>query len=95
MFLLVPAYPGSPGQKAVKQLCVCVCYGKTFRVTQLIIFGQHNTCRHWRLLEQAHSEMRCFSVMSDRVGLRQSATLFQWRPSPLLLPLRSRPLKSS
>ena len=26
MFLLVPAYPGSPRQKAVKQLCVCVCY---------------------------------------------------------------------
>jgi len=25
MFLLVPAYPGSPGQKAIKQLCVCVC----------------------------------------------------------------------
>ena len=25
MFLLVPAYPGSPGQKAVKLLCVCVC----------------------------------------------------------------------
>jgi len=25
MFLLVPAYPGSPGQKAVKRLCVCVC----------------------------------------------------------------------
>jgi len=25
MFLLVPAYPSSPGQKAVKQLCVCVC----------------------------------------------------------------------
>ena len=24
MFLLVPAYPGSPGQRAVKQLCVCV-----------------------------------------------------------------------
>jgi len=24
MFLLVPAYPGSPGQKAVKRLCVCV-----------------------------------------------------------------------
>jgi len=23
MFLLVPAYPGSPGQKAVKRLCVC------------------------------------------------------------------------
>ena len=25
MFLLVPAYPCSPGQKAVKRLCVCVC----------------------------------------------------------------------
>ena len=25
MFLLVPAYPGSPGQRAVKQSCVCVC----------------------------------------------------------------------
>jgi len=26
MFLLVPAYPGSPGQKAVKTVvCVCVC----------------------------------------------------------------------
>ena len=25
MFLLVPAYPGSPRQKAVKLLCVCVC----------------------------------------------------------------------
>jgi len=25
VFLLVPAYPGSPGSKAVKQLCVCVC----------------------------------------------------------------------
>ena len=26
MFLLVPAYRGSPGQKAVKRLCVCVTY---------------------------------------------------------------------
>jgi len=25
MFFLVPAYPGSPGQKAVKRLCVCEC----------------------------------------------------------------------
>ena len=25
MFLLIPAYTGSPGQKAVKRLCVCVC----------------------------------------------------------------------
>jgi len=25
MFLLVLAHPGSPGQRAVKRLCVCVC----------------------------------------------------------------------
>ena len=26
MFLLVSTYPGCPGPKAVKRLCVCVCY---------------------------------------------------------------------
>ena len=26
MFLLVPAHPGSPGQRAVKRSCVCVLY---------------------------------------------------------------------
>jgi len=26
MFLLVPAYPASPGQRAVKRLCVCDYY---------------------------------------------------------------------
>jgi len=30
MFLLVLAYPGSPGQKAVKRLCVCVCVSNNF-----------------------------------------------------------------
>ena len=25
MFLLVPAHPGSPGQRAVKQLLLCCC----------------------------------------------------------------------
>ena len=25
MVLLVPAHPGSPGQRAVKRSCVCVC----------------------------------------------------------------------
>ena len=25
MYLLVKAQPGSPGQRVVKQLCVCVC----------------------------------------------------------------------
>jgi len=35
VFLLVPAYLGCPGAKAVKRLCVCVCvcvlsYGKPY-----------------------------------------------------------------
>jgi len=25
---LVPAHPGSPGQRAVKRVCVCVCQGR-------------------------------------------------------------------
>jgi len=32
MFLLVPAYPGCPGPKAVKRLCVCVCVCVCVRV---------------------------------------------------------------
>ena len=31
---LVPAHPGSPGQRAVKRVCVCVC------VSFIIIFGR-------------------------------------------------------
>ena len=27
MFLLVQAHPGSPGQRAIKRVCVCVCVG--------------------------------------------------------------------
>jgi len=30
MFLLVPAYPGRPRQKVVKQLCVCMTYPDDF-----------------------------------------------------------------
>ena len=38
MFLLVPAYPGSPGQKAVKRLCVCVI-GVGSRKLKPVIIG--------------------------------------------------------
>jgi len=33
--LLVPAHTGSPGQKCVKRVCVCVCVNLLF----VIIFG--------------------------------------------------------
>jgi len=29
---LVPAYPGSPGQRAVKRVCVCACVRACVRV---------------------------------------------------------------
>ena len=33
LIFLVPAYPGSPGKRAVEQVCVCVCVVKlTFLV---------------------------------------------------------------
>jgi len=40
MFLLVPAYPGSPGQKAVKRLCVFVCVVAVEQSNQLIVVDE-------------------------------------------------------
>jgi len=31
-FLLVPAYPGSPGSTAIKRLCVCVCVCTAYNI---------------------------------------------------------------
>jgi len=31
---LVPAHPGSPGQRAVKRVCVCVCESKELMTVQ-------------------------------------------------------------
>ena len=31
---LVPAHPGSPGQRAVKRVCVCVCVSERLRSTE-------------------------------------------------------------
>jgi len=32
---LVPAHPGSPGQRAVKRVCVCVCVNLCIQEAQL------------------------------------------------------------
>ena len=44
MFLLVPAYPGSPGQKAVKRSCVCVCFCNNFitNCNYHLLYSIHN-----------------------------------------------------
>jgi len=36
---LVPAYPGSPGQRAVKRVCVCVCVLVLWMASYLHIMG--------------------------------------------------------
>ena len=54
MFLLVPAYLGNPGQKAVKQLCVCALMMATailicHCVNHLLIVSMSVADRRYRL----------------------------------------------
>ena len=64
MFLLVQAYPGSPGQKAVKWLCVCVraCVRACMRACVRVCNASVN-------LADRHSEhliyQLCFRVCTD------------------------------
>jgi len=43
---LVPADPGSPGQRAVKRVCVCVCVLRIHKRQHFL----NNTSAHYRLL---------------------------------------------
>ena len=36
---LVPAHPGSPGQRAVKWVCVCVCVSDLLQITTMSLIG--------------------------------------------------------
>ena len=45
---LVPAHPGSPGQRAVKRVCVCVCVflvSLMFRTASRDVFKLRKTAR--------------------------------------------------
>jgi len=59
MFLLVPAYPGSPGPKAFKWLCVCVCNPKP---TNVKIF---NMCRMWNVTRKLIHWLVFFALVFD------------------------------
>jgi len=48
MFLLVPAYLGSPGQRAVKQLCVCVCVYEGMTSNGVYLSIDRSRCRNFR-----------------------------------------------
>ena len=65
MFLLVPAYPGNPGQKAVKRLCVCVFYCRSQMVeTVEVIF----TGWWFNVL----SSLKCFDTVGYVTGRESS-----------------------
>jgi len=40
---LVPAYPGSPGQRAIKRVCVCVCVQLKFTHSTLNRLNQYGS----------------------------------------------------
>ena len=46
---LVPAHPGSPGKRAFKCVCVCVCYDRCIPVHSHMLskLCTHNRCRMW------------------------------------------------
>ena len=56
---LAPAYPGSPGQRAVKRVCVCTC---TFSALTLLVGWQegHPACN-----EQSGGVLAWLSVWSE------------------------------
>ena len=47
-FLLVPAYPGSPGSMAIKRVCVCVCkVGGRYNVLPELAHHLVRSCADW------------------------------------------------
>ena len=47
---LVLAYPGSPGQRAVKRVCVCISLNKQFLSNLLIMFQSNITSSDNRII---------------------------------------------
>ena len=56
VFLLVPAYPGCPGPKAVKRLCVCMCVCVCGVCVVCVLSSFRNTCPY-------HTVATCFAVV--------------------------------
>jgi len=67
MFPLVPAYPGSPGQKVVKRLCVCVSICKRDDDVDLRRLRQTMCLAHWFVCPP--------QVSTDDVGIHRPRRL--------------------
>ena len=64
---LVPAHLGSPGKRAIKRVCVCVCW----YVQQCICNWPHRHGSAWSSAAAAAAKPRWLSQWSPCVGLRQ------------------------
>ena len=65
---LVPAYPGSPGKRAIKRVCVCVCYDNTmwsiFIAIRQPMWHEITTRRMLRYLHGSHKRnYNCFRLV--------------------------------
>jgi len=65
MFLPVPAYPSSPGQKAVKRLCVCVILCRTNIPRKQGGLGEMKIPL---LADKSHAISRAYGVLKEEVG---------------------------
>jgi len=73
VFLLVPAYLGCPGQKAVKRLCVCVCADVTSSSTH---HGRHGILTTHRCRAGIPSDVpyTAFDIQKDDSHTERSGT---------------------
>ena len=58
--LLVPAYPGSPGQRPVKRLCVCNLFFLQYCMLD----------RHWDWDATIRSRQQCWTTVSNSLSVR-------------------------
>ena len=79
MFLLVQAYPGSPGQKADKRLCVCVKSTADSLCKPTLFCGychfQLFVTYDWHCLQFDNGRMFCFVTLCDSLSLTMSDML--------------------
>jgi len=68
---LVPAYPGSPGKRAVKRVCVCLAFNVSRQCTDatLFAFAAERPCSNRSIspVRRAHSSKSAAVASGDRV----------------------------
>ena len=70
---LVPAHLGSPGKRAIKRVCVCVCMYSAFSFTYLLTLH----CPH-RARSGVYVTVRCQSVCMSQHGPTAANPLLMW-----------------